>query len=76
MSETHHIGQRISYDGAACTVRFIGGVAGTTGSWLGVEWDDAARGKHDGSHKGTRYFTCTTSYPSYESLRFYILHSD
>ncbi|PTB46616.1 uncharacterized protein TrAFT101_003935 [Trichoderma asperellum] len=58
MSQSHHIGQRISYDGAPCTVRYVGEVAGTTGSWLGVEWDDAARGKHDGSHKGTRYFTC------------------
>ncbi|KAL5092496.1 hypothetical protein Trisim1_001049 [Trichoderma cf. simile WF8] len=68
MSETHHIGQRISYDGAACTVRFIGGVAGTTGSWLGVEWDDAARGKHDGSHKGTRYFTCKSKSPTAASF--------
>ncbi|KAK5990567.1 Tubulin-specific chaperone E [Cladobotryum mycophilum] len=58
MSETHYIGQRISYDGAVCTVRYVGSVAGTTGSWLGVEWDDISRGKHDGSHKGTRYFTC------------------
>ncbi|KAL6690385.1 hypothetical protein J3F84DRAFT_389169 [Trichoderma pleuroticola] len=68
MSETHHIGQRISYDGAACTVRFVGGVAGTTGSWLGVEWDDAARGKHDGSHKGTRYFTCKSKSPTAASF--------
>ncbi|PTB81306.1 L domain-like protein [Trichoderma longibrachiatum ATCC 18648] len=66
--QTHHIGQRISYDGAACTVRFIGGVAGTTGTWLGVEWDDAARGKHDGSHKGTRYFTCISKSPTAASF--------
>ncbi|TFB05699.1 Tubulin-specific chaperone E [Trichoderma ghanense] len=68
MSQTHHIGQRISYDGAACTVRFIGGVAGTTGTWLGVEWDDASRGKHDGSHKGTRYFTCISKSPTAASF--------
>ncbi|KAL6868661.1 hypothetical protein J3F83DRAFT_737933 [Trichoderma novae-zelandiae] len=68
MSESHHIGQRISYDGAACTVRFIGGVADTTGTWLGVEWDDAARGKHDGSHKGTRYFTCISKSPTAASF--------
>lgn len=61
MSQDHHIGQRISYDGAPCTVRYVGEIAGTAGSWLGVEWDDAARGKHDGSHKGTRYFTCSSS---------------
>lgn len=56
--QQHHVGQRISFDGALCTVRYIGPVAGTTGSWLGVEWDDPARGKHDGSHKNVRYFTC------------------
>lgn len=56
--EYHQIGQRLSYDGVLCTVRFVGQVAGTTGTWLGVEWDDPSRGKHDGSHKGLRYFTC------------------
>ncbi|QUC17862.1 uncharacterized protein UV8b_02103 [Ustilaginoidea virens] len=58
MTEAFHVGQRVSYEGAACTVRFIGEVAGTSGSWLGVEWDDSTRGKHDGSHKGVRYFAC------------------
>ncbi|KAM0329982.1 hypothetical protein ACHAQA_004151 [Verticillium albo-atrum] len=58
MAETHHLGQRLSYDGALCTVHYIGDVAGTTGTWLGVEWDDPSRGKHDGHHKGTRYFEC------------------
>ena len=28
---------------------------------MGVEWDDGARGKHDGEHKGRRYFTCGTT---------------
>ena len=32
------------------------------GEWLGVEWDDPTRGKHDGSHQGKRYFT--TSHPT------------
>ncbi|KAF5023299.1 hypothetical protein F66182_4607 [Fusarium sp. NRRL 66182] len=54
MTGSNRIGQRISYDGALCTVRFIGQVSGTTGTWLGVEWDDSARGKHDGCHKGVR----------------------
>ncbi|KAG6003304.1 hypothetical protein E4U21_002192 [Claviceps maximensis] len=52
------LGQRVSYAGVLCTVRYTGPVAGTTGSWLGVEWDDGTRGKHDGSHKGVRYFAC------------------
>ncbi|RYC57420.1 hypothetical protein CHU98_g8788 [Xylaria longipes] len=58
MSPSPQVGDRLSYDGATCTVRYVGEVAGTSGTWLGVEWDDAARGKHDGSHKGARYFTC------------------
>lgn len=54
----HRVGHRLSYNGALCTIRYIGEVSGTTGTWLGVEWDDPSRGKHDGSHKGTRYFEC------------------
>lgn len=60
MSASHRIGQRVSYDGALCTVRFVGDVADTAGTWLGVEWDDATRGKHDGCHKGVRYFSCNS----------------
>lgn len=59
------LGQRLSYDGAVCTVRYVGQVSGTAGDWLGVEWDDPSRGKHDGSHKGTRYFTCECSRTTY-----------
>ncbi|KAI0874115.1 Thioesterase/thiol ester dehydrase-isomerase [Hypoxylon argillaceum] len=61
-SKLPQVGDRLSYDGALCTVRYLGEVAGTSGSWLGVEWDDAARGKHDGSHKGVRYFTCRSRF--------------
>ncbi|KPM41613.1 hypothetical protein AK830_g4971 [Neonectria ditissima] len=68
MSPSHRIGQRVSYDGALCTVRFIGDVAGTTGVWLGVEWDDSARGKHNGSHKGVRYFSCRSKSPTAASF--------
>ncbi|GKT40130.1 tumor susceptibility gene 101 protein [Colletotrichum spaethianum] len=60
MASSNHIGQRLSYDGALCTVRYIGPVDGTSGTWLGVEWDDAGRGKHDGQHKGVRYFSSWT----------------
>uniref|UniRef100_A0A8C0HS76 Tubulin-specific chaperone E n=1 Tax=Buteo japonicus TaxID=224669 RepID=A0A8C0HS76_9AVES len=28
------------------------------GIWLGVEWDDPQRGKHDGTYEGTQYFKC------------------
>lgn len=58
MPSKSHVGQRFSFEGALCTVRYIGTVEGTQKEWLGVEWDDPTRGKHDGEHKGKRYFTC------------------
>lgn len=51
-------GRRLSFHRAQCTVRYVGPVKGTQGDWLGVEWDDPSRGKHDGSHSGVRYFEC------------------
>ncbi|KAI1075815.1 Thioesterase/thiol ester dehydrase-isomerase [Whalleya microplaca] len=58
MDTSPKVGDRLSYDGAVCTVRYVGEVAGTSGRWLGVEWDDPGRGKHDGSYKGVSYFKC------------------
>jgi hypothetical protein len=47
------VGERVrDTDGYAATVRYIGPVASAkdqTAIYLGVEWDDATRGKHDGS---------------------------
>ena len=53
-----HVGHRLSYDAHPCTIRYVGAVDGTAGRWLGVEWDDPVRGKHDGSRHGRRYFNC------------------
>ncbi|KAI5819658.1 hypothetical protein BZA77DRAFT_303168 [Pyronema omphalodes] len=58
MTDSFRINQRLSYDGALCTVRYIGKVGETKGEWLGVEWDDVLRGKHSGEHEGKRYFEC------------------
>jgi hypothetical protein len=58
---SYHVGQRLSFDSYICTIRYIGPVEGTKDTdktWLGVEWDDPRRGKHDGVHNGKRYFTC------------------
>uniref|UniRef100_A0A3Q1EDZ2 Tubulin-specific chaperone E n=1 Tax=Acanthochromis polyacanthus TaxID=80966 RepID=A0A3Q1EDZ2_9TELE len=52
------VGRRVSCGGERATVRFVGPVPPTTGLWLGVEWDNPDRGKHDGSHEGVSYFTC------------------
>ncbi|EEH40779.2 tubulin-specific chaperone E [Paracoccidioides lutzii Pb01] len=58
------VGSRLSFDGALCTVRYIGEVKGTKGQWLGVEWDDPNRGKHSGEHKGVKYFQCKIKHPT------------
>lgn len=60
MAETKpFVGQRLSLKKQTCTVRYIGSVADKQGEWLGVEWDDPARGKHNGTHDGVSYFQCT-----------------
>ncbi|XP_056391089.1 tubulin-specific chaperone E [Hyla sarda] len=53
------IGRRIICDGEYATVHYVGMVPPTPGIWLGVEWDNPLRGKHDGRHEGTKYFTCS-----------------
>uniref|UniRef100_A0A6Q2YEE6 Tubulin-specific chaperone E n=1 Tax=Esox lucius TaxID=8010 RepID=A0A6Q2YEE6_ESOLU len=58
MIDSNAVGRRVTCDGERGTVRFFGTVPPTTGVWLGVEWDNPDRGKHDGSHEGVRYFTC------------------
>ncbi|KAI0807698.1 hypothetical protein C8Q74DRAFT_81996 [Fomes fomentarius] len=57
-AEMPSTGTRISHSGSLGTVRYVGPVDGTNGLWLGVEWDDQIRGKHDGIKDGKRYFTC------------------
>ncbi|KAL4913692.1 hypothetical protein BDW62DRAFT_192135 [Aspergillus aurantiobrunneus] len=60
----HRVNQRRSYDGNLCTIRYVGKVKGTSGEWLGVEWDDPTRGKHSGHHRGVKYFTCSRNHPT------------
>ena len=45
-------------DGHRGFCRYVGPVYGQTGTWVGIEWDDSNRGKHDGKHDGERYFEC------------------
>ena len=52
------INARILLLGYIGTIKFFGSVQGTSGSWLGVEWDDPQRGKHDGAKDEVQYFTC------------------
>ncbi|XP_069810559.1 tubulin-specific chaperone E isoform X2 [Dendropsophus ebraccatus] len=53
------INRRIICDGEFARVLYVGMVPPTPGIWLGVEWDNPLRGKHNGCHEGTRYFTCS-----------------
>ncbi|KAJ7342272.1 hypothetical protein JRQ81_009991 [Phrynocephalus forsythii] len=52
------VGRRILCNGDYGTVLYVGSVPPTTGIWLGVEWDNHQRGKHNGSHEGIQYFKC------------------
>uniref|UniRef100_H2YH24 Tubulin-specific chaperone E n=1 Tax=Ciona savignyi TaxID=51511 RepID=H2YH24_CIOSA len=52
------IGTRISVTENSGTVKYVGNVPPTSGEWLGVEWDDPTRGRHDGSKDGVVYFKC------------------
>jgi tubulin-specific chaperone E len=65
--ENQRVGCRIKdSDGFFGTIRYIGPVAhakNTTDTYVGIEWDNEKRGKHDGScpdkaGKLHRYFTC------------------
>ena len=47
-------GQRVQVVSAKATIRYIGNIEGQNGIWIGLEWDDESRGKHDGSHQGQR----------------------
>ncbi|KAF2274551.1 RNI-like protein [Westerdykella ornata] len=64
MDEAFYAGKRLSFDGQLCTVRYYGEVKGTTGKWLGVEWDEPSRGKHSGEHGGLKYFECISNNPT------------
>ena len=51
------VGDRLSISSCLCTVLYIGPVEGTSGMWLGVEWDDPSRGKHSGTRNACEYFS-------------------
>ncbi|NXO01253.1 TBCE protein, partial [Rhinopomastus cyanomelas] len=52
------VGRRILCGTEYATVRYVGDVPPTAGVWLGVEWDDPQRGKHNGTYEGRQYFKC------------------
>ncbi|MCJ1284726.1 hypothetical protein MMC26_004062 [Xylographa opegraphella] len=58
-----YIGKRISLGGDLGTVRYVGNVVGTQHDWLGIEWDDPTRGKHNGTYNDHLYFQCLNPQP-------------
>jgi dynactin complex subunit len=52
------LGARIDYAGYRGSIRYVGQVLNSQGLWLGVEWDDLIRGKHNGVKDGVPYFQC------------------
>lgn len=62
-------GDRVVVDEHAGSVRWVGAVEGKEGTYVGVEWDDDARGRHDGVVAGTRYFECLRPGPRASLVR-------
>lgn len=59
MDENIIVGTRIGLDNKRGTVKFVGNLNEVDGGkeiWLGIDWDSADQGKHNGSLKGTQYF--------------------
>lgn len=56
-----HVDSRVQIGGCKAAVRYVGEVQGQTGAWVGLEWDDVARGKNDGSTGGRSYFDCRSA---------------
>ncbi|XP_066906303.1 tubulin-specific chaperone E [Halyomorpha halys] len=50
------VGDRVQVGEDRGTVLYVGPVPPTKGTWLGIDWDDPLRGKHNGVYDGTRYF--------------------
>ena len=60
MASIPRVGARVELgeDGARGVVRYVGAVGERAGTWIGVEFDDDDRGRHDGVVDGVRYFSC------------------
>jgi hypothetical protein len=62
------VGARLVIGRHKVTVKYVGPVAGQDGEWVGLEWDDADRGKHSGEHDGRHYFDCARGAGSFVRL--------
>ena len=58
-SSCPQLGDRVQIADCKATVTYVGEVQGQKGTWIGLDWDHAARGKNDGSTGGRSYFQCS-----------------
>ena len=54
------IGKRVECNGEYGIVKYLGTLSGYQGQWLGIDWDNEERGKHDGSVNGQKLFDTRT----------------
>lgn len=66
---TDLVGKRLSVGGKRATVCYVGEIDDQEGQWVGLDWDDRSRGKHDGSYGGRRYFSCRNGQASASFMR-------
>lgn len=50
------VGLRVCIGAYTGIARYVGPIPGTDSLWVGIQWEDSSRGKHDGIYNGIRYF--------------------
>ena len=50
-----YINRRVTVGNDIGTIKYFGKLDNSDNLWVGVDWDDEKRGKHDGCYKGIRY---------------------
>eukprot|EP00388_Colpodella_angusta_P037910 GDKK01042880.1.p1 GENE.GDKK01042880.1~~GDKK01042880.1.p1 ORF type:complete len:669 (+),score=177.46 GDKK01042880.1:28-2007(+) len=72
------VGDRCLYENSYGTVRYVGYVDGDPAQhvWYGIEWDEAGRGKNDGSARGKRYFECAPNMGSFVKAHLVVVEKD
>ena len=71
------LGKRIELNGYSGTIRYSGPLKHKNDNdvWVGIDWDDKSRGKHNGTVESTFYFNCNYSIHDISVLTFDDLRS-
>ena len=74
------IGRKVLFNNSAGVVRYFGPLVhqgkpenSKDEAWIGIEWEEVNRGKHDGTVNGHQYFKCAKNQGSllkYEKIEF------